>query len=88
MIEPGLTTTEIDMMPGDTLVLYTDGITEAFNTTREMFGTTRLNVSLVGCSGQPDCVVDSVHAALFEHTGNLRRADDQTLVAIQYKGKR
>lgn len=78
----------VQLRPGDTLVLYTDGITEAFNTTREMFGTERLNESLVGCSGQPDCVVDSVHGALFEHTGNLRRADDQTLVAIQYKGKK
>lgn len=83
-----ITSESLQLKPGDTLVLYTDGITEAFNSARDMFGVPRLQHSLVECSGQPDCVVDSVHGALFEHTGNLRRADDQTLVAIQYKGKK
>ena len=29
MLEPSLTTTMVDLMPGDTLVLYTDGLTDA-----------------------------------------------------------
>jgi sigma-B regulation protein RsbU (phosphoserine phosphatase) len=78
----------LQLKPGDTLVLYTDGITEAFNRTREMFGESRLRASLVECSGQPDCVVDSVHSALFKHTASMSRADDQTLVAVQYRGKK
>ncbi len=75
----------IQLRPGDTVVLYTDGITEAFNGSREMFGEHRLQDSLVECSGQPDCVVDSVHGALFKHTGSMARKDDQTLVAIQLR---
>ncbi len=71
----------------DTIVLYTDGITEAFSAEREMFGVDRLDAALTGCSGNPDCVIDSVHTALYEHTRARTRADDQTLVAIRYVGR-
>lgn len=73
----------IDIEPGDTVILYTDGITEAFGPRREMFGTSRLDAALAECSGVPDCVVESVHAALYEHTRTRTHADDQTLVAFQ-----
>ena len=75
---------EIRLAPRDTVVLYTDGITEARAPGGEMFGTERLEAALDACSGEPDCVVDSVHAALFKHTGSLSRTDDQTLVALRY----
>lgn len=78
----------VQLKPMDTVVLYTDGITEAMNAAREMFELDRLEASLTGCSGAPDCVVDSVHGALFKHTGSLGRKDDQTLVAIRYHGAR
>ncbi|MFG0241247.1 MAG: PP2C family protein-serine/threonine phosphatase [Phycisphaerales bacterium JB054] len=67
----------------DTLVLYTDGITEAFSADREQFGTNRLDAALIGCSGEPGCVVDSVHKALYQHTRSLSRDDDQTIVALR-----
>jgi sigma-B regulation protein RsbU (phosphoserine phosphatase) len=76
----------IRLRPQDTLILYTDGITEAFSAAKEMFGPERLDVALNKCSGAPDCVVDSVHSALYQHTGSRTRADDQTLVAIRYTG--
>ncbi len=34
--------THLQMLPGDTLVLYTDGITEAHNAQQQMFGVNRL----------------------------------------------
>ena len=67
----------------DTLVLYTDGITEAFNGSREQFGLGGLDEALAVCSGDPECAVDSVHKALYRHTGSLGRDDDQTIVAIR-----
>jgi sigma-B regulation protein RsbU (phosphoserine phosphatase) len=76
----------IELLPGDTIVLYTDGITEAFDTAREMFGVHRLEAALTTCSGRPECVVDSVHSALFKHTGRMSREDDQTLVTFQFMG--
>lgn len=73
----------LTLRPNDTIVLYTDGITEAMNAARDMFGPERLDIALTACSGAPDCVVDSVHSALFKHTGSMSRKDDQTLVAIR-----
>lgn len=73
---------------GDTLVFYTDGITEAFSPPprREMFGIPRLREALAACSGAPDCVIDTVHQRLFEHTHSRDRADDQTIVAMRLEG--
>jgi sigma-B regulation protein RsbU (phosphoserine phosphatase) len=72
--------------PGETVVLYTDGITEAFSPDGVMFGVRGLVVALERCSGRPECVVDSVHSALYQHTGVMDRDDDQTLVALQRIG--
>jgi phosphoserine phosphatase RsbU/P len=81
-----ISSTQVKLKPGDTVILYTDGITEAFNASREMFGPQRLDAALTKCNGSPDCVVDSVHTALYQHTGTMTRADDQTLVAVRYVG--
>jgi len=72
--------------PNDTVVMYTDGITEEFNAKRQMFGVAGLDAALDKCTGDPECVVGSVHGALFAHTGNRTRADDQTIVAFRYFG--
>jgi phosphoserine phosphatase RsbU/P len=82
-----VTCATVTLRPNDTVILYTDGITEAFSAAREMFGPGRLDAALEKCSGAPDCVVDSVHTALYQHTGSMTRADDQTLVAIRYTGR-
>lgn len=82
----GFETERITLGVGDTVVLYTDGITEAFSPDEEMFGTQRLDQALVGCSGRPDCVVESIHKALFVHRQEATRDDDQTIVALQYHG--
>ncbi len=78
---------ELTLDRGDTLVLYTDGITEEFGPDREMFGVEGLDKALRDCTGEPECVIDSVHAALFRHTGKRDRGDDQTLVVMRYLGK-
>ncbi len=77
---------EVQLRPGDTLVLYTDGITETFSPDKELFDVKGLDAALVQCSGQPDCVVESIHKALFEHRGSATRDDDQTIVAVRYHG--
>jgi phosphoserine phosphatase RsbU/P len=81
-------TETVQLKPNDTIILYTDGITEAFGPapSQEQFGVERLDAALTKCSGQPDCVVDSVHAALFQHRKAATRDDDQTIVAIRHHG--
>ena len=68
---------------GQTLVLYTDGITEAMNPKREMFGVEGIERALHECSGEPACVVNSIMTALRTHEAGTRPADDQTIVALK-----
>jgi len=85
----GYETAEFDLRAGDTIVLYTDGIVEAFaprdpeTGDREMFGKDRLIDTLRSCTGEPDCVIGSIHQRLYEHTGLRTRDDDQTVVVIR-----
>ncbi|HMN95857.1 MAG TPA: PP2C family protein-serine/threonine phosphatase [Phycisphaerales bacterium] len=71
--------------PGQTLVLYTDGITEAKNPGGEMFGTSGIERSLIACSGEPGCVIDSIMNAVRAHEAGRRPADDQTIVAMKLR---
>ena len=87
----GYETDRLQLADGDTLVLYTDGIVEAFGPRdadgqREMFGKHRLIQTLKDCTGEPDCVIGSIHQRLFEHTGERTRDDDQTIVVIRVNG--
>jgi len=82
----------VRLNPGDTVVLYTDGITEAAaplgaHGKRDMFTTQRFDEAIHHCSGDPECIIDSVHAALYKHVGSMTRDDDQTLVAVRYLGQ-
>jgi phosphoserine phosphatase RsbU/P len=72
--------------PGQTLVLYTDGITEATGADGAMFGQEGIVRSLAECSGEPACVIDSITKALRRHESGIRPSDDQTIVAIKVKG--
>jgi sigma-B regulation protein RsbU (phosphoserine phosphatase) len=44
--------TELNMRDGDTLILYTDGVSEAFNTLEECYGTERLLSDAAGLADQ------------------------------------
>lgn len=72
---------------GDTLVLYTDGITELRNKDDELFGEERMDAALAECTGKPECVVDTIHKSMFAFTGSMTRQDDQTLVVVRRTGQ-
>ncbi|MEL7471812.1 MAG: PP2C family protein-serine/threonine phosphatase [Planctomycetota bacterium] len=74
---------DVVLEPGQSLVLYTDGITEAFSPDREEFGVERLDDAIRQASGDPDGVIESVYAGLFGHVGAMTRDDDQTLVVLR-----
>jgi sigma-B regulation protein RsbU (phosphoserine phosphatase) len=74
---------EVQLEPGQTLVLYTDGITEARDPQGRFFGTEGIERALVECTGDPQCVIGSITAALRGHEAGRRPADDQTIVAMK-----
>lgn len=76
---------EAELSTDETVVFFTDGIIEARGATGVMFGEAGLDEALRGCSGEAGCIIDSVHGALYEHTRQRTREDDQTLIAMQVR---
>lgn len=71
------------LQPGDVLVCYTDGVTEAMSPQQEEFGEQRLLDALRNCSGRAAAeIVDGVRAAVGEHTRGAAQHDDLTLLAL------
>ena len=71
----------IELAPGDIVVLYTDGVTEAMNSKEEQFGENRLEKIVrnnVGLS--PQDLIKEVRRGVNDFTGNKSYADDLTLL--------
>ena len=86
MEEASYSQATLQLEVGQTLVLYTDGVTEAKSPRGESFGIEGIEASLAECTGEPSCVIEHVTQALLSHQGGLRPADDQTIVAIRVEG--
>lgn len=77
---------EVLLAPGDKLMIYTDGVTEAHNGSGEFFGAKRLR-ALAGSLVSEPCerVHDAVRAAVESFTEGTPQADDITLVVLEYR---
>jgi hypothetical protein len=75
----------IEMRRGDTLVFYTDGVTEAMNPMREPFGEQRLLDTLgrLGDGLSARGVIDLLLGALDEFARDADQHDDITIVVIK-----
>ena len=75
------------LKPGDRLLLYTDGVTEAANPDGELFSAERLRNVLAkpGASSLHE-VLGELMAVIETHAGAMDQADDITLLVIEYRG--
>jgi sigma-B regulation protein RsbU (phosphoserine phosphatase) len=73
----------LPLRPGDQIVFYTDGITEAANAEGRMFGPERLDVALANCHLTAQGLIETLLATLKEFTGDIPPADDQTVVVAK-----
>lgn len=82
--DPHFAPGELALEPGDVLLFYTDGITEAMNPERELFGDDRLAAVLRATHHQtPAAIVAAVLAAVNAFAGDAPQADDMTMVVIK-----
>ena len=75
-----------DLAPGDSILLYTDGATEARSSDDEndLFGESRLRGVVARHGAEPPrAYLDAIVAALLAHTGQDEMGDDLTLVAVR-----
>ena len=75
---------QVPLYPGDILLLYTDGITEAANPDKEMFGEDRLFSLFKQCHTlPPQQIIDSLLKQVRSFTGNHTLVDDVSLVVMK-----
>jgi phosphoserine phosphatase RsbU/P len=81
-------TRTLSMEPGDVLVLYTDGVTEARNRADEEYGEVRLKQLVASVAREtPQVIVDTCAADVAAFRGTARRTDDLTVMAIRRHGQ-
>jgi len=77
---------QIQLAPGDLLLLYTDGIVEAHNADKELFGAARmLEVAASLQKRSAHHLQDALLSAVRAFTGNQPQFDDLTLVMVKRK---
>lgn len=77
----------IQLSPGDLVILYSDGVTEALNAHGDQFEEERLKACLEGAQDRPasevlELLVDAVHG----FAGTYPQADDITALVFRYRG--
>ena len=84
--EAEFSTSSLQLQPNDTMVLFSDGVTEAMDPEEELYGVPRLRGVL---QGKPDMQVDEIQKAILESVENFargaRQADDLTLLLVRYR---
>lgn len=78
----------LELMPGDLLYLYTDGVTEAMNTAQELYGEERLKRTLdANVSAAPEEIFKAVKKDLDDFVAEAPQFDDITMLAMRYLGR-
>lgn len=78
---------ELTLAPGSRLFLYTDGVPEATNAQREMFGTDRMLDALNEApDAAPEMILKNVRKAVDGFVEDAEQFDDLTMLCVEYKG--
>jgi sigma-B regulation protein RsbU (phosphoserine phosphatase) len=77
----------IDLQAGDTLVLFTDGVSEAYDPDQELFGEERLLAHLEASPGASARETSlGLLDAVRRHAAGAKQSDDITVVSVRYAG--
>jgi serine phosphatase RsbU (regulator of sigma subunit)/anti-sigma regulatory factor (Ser/Thr protein kinase)/transposase len=86
MFRKNMALQKVSLQKNDMLVIYTDGITEAMNTTQQQFGEERLvQVIKDNCHLTPGEFVEKLNESIAQFTQGAEQNDDITVVAIKEK---
>ncbi len=75
---------EISVAPGDLLVFYTDGVTEAMDADKQMFGEDGLRAAVTAKpKANAQEVLEAIVQAVNTFAGNTPQSDDLTLFVVK-----
>jgi serine phosphatase RsbU (regulator of sigma subunit) len=81
------TLAEVRLAPGDQLLVYTDGVTEAQNEAGEFFGRERLLSVIAAHAGADSAALhEAVESAVASFTRGAPQSDDITVLVLEYRG--
>ena len=79
---------QVALRQGDTLLLYTDGVTEAFNANEQMYRDDRLERFLESATlDEPRALVEQLVADVDRFVDGFSQSDDMTVAAIKFNGE-
>lgn len=70
-------------VPGDCIVLYTDGVCEAQSVAGEPFSLARMQGLVEQAPTEPEAIIAALQVELERHQGGVPIVDDQTLLALR-----
>jgi sigma-B regulation protein RsbU (phosphoserine phosphatase) len=74
----------LPLNPGDLIILYTDGVTEAMNAKDELFGEERLrNIISQNCSLSSDAITKKILEEIVWFSSGEPQSDDITLLVVK-----
>jgi len=75
---------ELLINPGDVLLFFTDGVTEATNASGELFGTNHLTKLLEDHQDESaEKIAQVIHNAINHFTGSTPQSDDLTILVLR-----
>ncbi len=79
---------EWQLTPGDKVVIYSDGVTEAQNAAGEFFGKKRLREALAAHAAEGCLAIhDAIQEAVAAFTEGAAQSDDITVLVLEYVGQ-
>ncbi len=77
------------LKPGDSIVLYSDGVTEQQNENNQIFGIKGIYPVLYkSASLEPEEIIDEINNNLDKFRGEEKQTDDITIMVLKYKKKK
>ena len=78
---------ELQLQPGSKLFVYTDGVPEATNCDKELFGTERMLTALNAVTDKaPQQILENVRKAVDGFVRDAEQFDDLTMLCLEYSG--
>ncbi len=73
---------EVPLRPLDRVLFYSDGVSEAMNERRELFGDDRLLEAVLSCGAVPEAAIEKIIGTVNAYVGTAPQHDDMTVILL------